>query len=425
MEQRVTTSKVFEALRKTTEEIVVLEGSSRSTKTYSLVQFLIANALENENSKNRKSRRVAIVRSRLTWLKKTVFVDFENIMSNQFGLWDESCMNRTQFYYKLGMTTFVFTGVDREQGQSFHGEKNDDVWFNEATELDWPSVSQIMLRMTGRVFLDYNPNMNENHWIEKKIKQRESVCIIHSTYLDNPFLEDRVVREIEGYKPTPENIARGTADETMWKIYGLGVRAQIQGLVYPQYQIVKELPTGKEYFYGIDFGYSSDPTAMIKACIHDGGLYVEEKLYERGLTNIENPSNLSQPSIERRLAEIGVNAKDVIGADSAEPKTIQDLKNCGYNIHGAKKGPNSIVDGITAVKRYKLFVVEGSTNLINELTRYKWAENRDGSATNRPVSGNDHLMDDLRYSIAVHDEMTEHGGYAYDSVKPRYRLLEY
>jgi len=423
--RRVTTSRVFDALRKRTEKIVVLEGSSRSTKTYSIIQHLISLALENENSKTRKPMRIAIVRARLTWLKNTVFPDFQNIMTNQFGLWEENSMNRTEFYYRLGSTTFVFTGVDHEQGQKFHGAKNDHIWLNEATELDYPSVRQMLLRLTGRMFIDYNPNMDQYHWLEQKIKKRPDVCVIHSTYKDNPFLEASVVQEIERLEPNQKNIDEGTADETAWKIYGLGLRAQIHGLVYPSWNLVKEMPISKNYIYGLDWGYSNDPAALVKTCIHDGELYLEEKLYEKGLTNIDNPSNPNQPSLERRFAELGITAKDIIAADSAEPKSIQDLKNCGYDIRGIKKGPGSVLDGITAMKRYKINIVESSTHLISEVTKYKWLENRDGTSLNRPIKGWDHLLDGSRYATSLQDELTSHGQYAYDSVKPRFRLVGY
>lgn len=426
MTPRVTTSPLFDAIRARDERIVILEGSARSTKTYSVLQFLTYLALENEQQKHPRHLRVAIVRSRLTWIRNTVMVDFKNILRDQFGLWNEGDMNKSNFVYTLGKTEFVFTGLDKEEGQKFHGAKNDYIFLNEAIELNWPSVNQLLIRMpAGRMFVDYNPNMDAKHWIEEKLKKRDDVCVIHSTYKDNPFLEEEVVKEIERLEPTPENIERGTADETQWKIYGLGLRAQVKGLVYPHWSTVPEMPAAETYKYGLDWGFSNDPAAIVKWAVVKGDLYLEEKLYERGLTNIDNPHNMAQPSIERRLNELGVSSKALIVADSAEPKSIQDLKNCGFNIVGAKKGPNSIRDGIKSMKRYRIFVVDPSCNLVTELTRYKYQEDNNGELQPQPVDAWNHLLDAARMVALYEDEVASHGGQEYDSVKPRYNLVEY
>ena len=129
MQRQVTTSKVFDAIRNSTDKILVLEGSSRSTKTYSIIQFLISIALDNENQKKPKRLRIAIVRARLTWIKNTVLVDFKDILQDQFGMWNEKHYNKSEFIYRLGYTEFSFTGLDHEQGQKFHGAKYDYVWF--------------------------------------------------------------------------------------------------------------------------------------------------------------------------------------------------------------------------------------------------------------------------------------------------------
>jgi phage terminase large subunit len=425
LQYKVTTSPLFETIRSRTERVVILEGSARSTKTYSVLQYLIYLAVENENAKKPRHLRIAIVRSHLTWIRSTVLVDFKNILRDQFGLWNEASMNKTNLVYSLGKTEFVFTGLDKEEGQKFHGAKNDYVFLNEAIELNWPSVQQLLFRMPGRMLVDYNPNMDSRHWIETKLKKRPDACVIHSTFRDNPFLEDDLVQELERLEPTPENIERGTADEAQWKIYGLGVRAQIKGLVYPNWDMVPTMPKAEEYFYGIDWGFSVDPTALVQAAFVNGELYVQELLYERGLTNIENPSNTEQPSIERRLGELNVSRKFLICADSAEPKSIQDISNCGYNIVGVKKGPNSILNGISIVKRYKLHIVEPSPNLVTEITRYKWVEDKNGESQPMPVDNFNHLLDAVRM-LAMHtDQVASRGGYAYDSCKMRTGLVPY
>ena len=424
MERKITTSKVFDGIRNSDSKIIVLEGSSRSTKTYSVIQFLISIALDNENRKRPRRLRIAIVRARLTWIKNTVLVDFKDILRDQFGMWDEKDFNKSEFIYKFGHTEFSFTGLDHEQGQKFHGAKYDYVWFNESLECDYPSVMQILLRLTGRAIFDYNPNFDERHWIETKIKTRDDACVMHSTYKDNPFLDEKIVDEIEKLEPTEENIRQGTADETSWKIYGLGLRAVLKGLIF-QFSIIEMFPDRNDYVYGLDFGFSNDPTALTRGCIVNKELIIDELLYEKGLTNIDNPNYTSQMSIERRFAEIGVGSTKLIIADSSDPKAIQDIKNCGYNIRPCVKGPNSILSGINTMKEYPIKITERSLNTIDEFRKYKWLESRDGESTNKPIDKFNHCIDSIRYFIQGIEETGRRSNYGYDSCKARFNLSKY
>jgi phage terminase large subunit len=393
---KIPTSRLFEALRQRHEKIVVLEGSSRSTKTYSICQRLIELALQNERGRKPQRMRFLIMRQRLTWCRNTVFEDFKNILTDQFRLWRDEDFNSHHMSYRMGRSTFEFKGLDYEAGQKYHGAKYHYAWFNEALELDYASVRQILLRLIKQAFFDYNPNFTERHWIETRIKSRDDVAILHSTYKDNPYLDEAVIAEIERLEPTPSNVAQGTADETAWKIYGLGVRAEIKGLVFPNVAIVSGMPKDpEEIAYGMDFGFAADPTALIHGARKGGGLYLDELLYERGLTNVENPKYPEQPSIELRLRELKVPPDIAIWADSAEPKSITEIKNSGWNIYGVKKG--QIIDGIMSMRRFRIYITERSLNLIDEFRRYKWKEMRDGSTVNVPVAGKDHGIDAARY----------------------------
>lgn len=397
------TTRVFDKLAEAYSRyrILVMVGSGRSGKTYSILQWIIIQCFNTKTP-----LKVAIVRAKLTWLKATVLVDFKDILVNQLGIWDEQCFNKSEMTYNLNGSIISFLGLDSDAGkQKAHGMKTDLLYFNECAELDYEPVRQLILRNVGKVILDLNPCVGVDFWLyEKILGGRKDALEIHSTYKDNWFCPQEFITEIELSEPTEENIKNGTADETHWKIYGLGQRALVKGLVFPVFETVAELPMDlKNCAYGMDFGFANDFTTLTFKGELDGCLFIDEMLYKRGLVNLESKYNEKQASIEAELKKLNINKRFTIWADSAEPKSIQDLKNAGFNIDAVKKGAGSILDGINTIKRFKLRVTERSMNLIKELRNYKWVENRDGSPTNIPV-------DNFNHCIAKGTLITTHKG---------------
>lgn len=411
MNKNVKTSKVFEMVRKRPERIIVLEGSTRSTKTYSLIQYWITLALENENNAKETLRFLAL-RQRATWIKHSLMADFKDIMKKQFGIWNEDNFNKKDSVYVLGNSEFIFGGLDHEGGQRFHGMPTDYVWFNEANEIDWPSVDQILLRMKKKAFFDYNPNINAQHWLLKRIKPRSDCVVIHSTYKDNPFLEDKVVAEIESREPTEANIKNGTADATIWKIYGLGLRAEIKGLIFPNVKAIKELPKCENYGFGMDFGFATDPSTLVQCFELNGELYLKERMYKHGLLDIVNPHDVTHPSVEQEFIDLKIPKVKKIWADSADPQAIKNLCICGWDMEGAKKPAGSILSGINLMKRYNLNVTEDSMNLLDELSKYKWKEDRNGTSLGEPIGTFNHIIDAARYYfyMSIGDARVRLGG---------------
>jgi phage terminase large subunit len=262
------------------------------------------------------------------------------------------------------------------------------------------------------LILDYNPAY-EQHWIYDKVIPRDDCTLIHSTYQDNPFLSEDIVQEIERLEPTPENIRQGTADETSWKIYGLGERAAHKGLIFSKAKIVKSMPektAWKKHFFGLDFGFTNDPTALIEIVFAHGELWFDQLIYKRGLTNIINHQNPRQPSIQGMMIENNVPKDKIIWADSAEPKSIADLRNCGYNVRPAVKGPDSVIVGIETLLRYNLNITERSVDMIKEKNNYKWKDSKEGKATNEPIDAWNHAWDGSRYGVVM--EMRRATGFA-------------
>lgn len=368
---------VFEKLNDADTFIRVLEGGARSSKTYSIIQWIIIQCLQ-------KPVRVTCCRAKMTWIRPTILHDFVDILQS-YGLYNEVNHNKTESIIKVGLGEVSFTGLD--EPQKLQGRKQDIVWINEAMEASYPAFRQLEMRTEGNIILDYNPSLT-SHWIYDRVLTQDKVAFIHSTQIDNPFLDANVRKTILSYEPTPENIAKGTADETLWKIYGLGLRAQHKGIVFPNVRYVNQLPESNDTWYGMDFGYTNDPTAVVELRKQGGQLWVREVIFETGLTN--------QDINARLKGLIPKNAKII--ADSAEPKSIEELRRMGWQIEPAKKGADSVNSGISTLKAYQINVLESSLNLKKEFENYKWREDRaTGEPMNEPVDVFNHGMDALRY----------------------------
>lgn len=401
MDIKLRHSTVFTKTLNSNKRIIVHEGSARSTKTISIIQYLINRAL---NSKIK----ITGGRAKLTWAKATMIPDFLEVITNHYGIFNPNRWNKSEsIYYFDNGSEISFVGMD--EAQKFHGRKQDIFWGNEAVEIQQADLRQILLRTTGQVILDYNPSYEE-HYIYNTIIPRPDCDFFKSTYKDNKFLEQAIIDEIEAMEPTEENIKKGTADKVNWLVYGKGERASHKGLIFSDMNIVDSIPPSEEWkqdVYGLDFGFSSDPTALVHVVYAKGELWLDEIIYKRGLTNIINPNKSEQDSIEAHLIQNEVSKKKVIWADSAEPKSIQDLYNCGYYIKAVEKGPDSIRNGISTMKRFKLNVTSRSINLIKEKNNYKWREDRDGTQTNEPIDMWNHAIDSCRYAIFM--EFRNHG----------------
>ncbi len=373
MNKELLVSEVFRKNQAATTKIVVNQGSSRSGKTYSILQLLILiKAFEEENAV------FTIVRKTLPSLKASAMRDFYEILKNA-DLYDERNQNKTENTYELNGNLFEFVSLD--QPQKKRGAKRTYLFINEANELTLEDWVQLSIRTEKQIFLDYNPSMEE-HWIYDLVIPREDCTFIQSTYQDNiQFLPEEVVKEIEQLK---------YVDENYWRVYGLGLPGQIKGLILTNWQQVEEFPADcKWVVYGMDFGFSNDPTTLIKVGLSGGELWLDELIYNRGLTNQD---------IARWMGELGLKWADEIIADN-QPKCIYEIKKEGFNIQATYKGRDSILAGLDILKRYRLNVTKRSVNLIRELKNYKWKEDQAGKSTNEPLDKFNHAIDAARYAV--------------------------
>ena len=351
--------------------IICNEGGSRSGKSYSTIQILVSLATNTDNL------RISIVSHSLPHIKRGAFRDLKQILEDT-GNWYEDWMKWTDFVYTFPNGSYIELFGLEDEGKA-RGPGRDILFVNEANLISKVLFDQLAMRTTGKIFMDWNP-AEFNSWVYD-VADNPKNKKIHSTYLDNIHnLSNQQIEYIESYKDLP--------DQFMWDVYGLGKRGASKELIYTAWKICSELPGKGQVFYGLDFGYTA-PTAMVKVEYYEGTLYVEQMIYQTKLTIND---------LTTRLKALNLQRSDEIFCDSAEPKSIEELKRAGFN---AKPAEKDVWGGIMKVKSYPLFITDNSKDLKAELQSYKWKTDRDGNIASdeAPVKENDHLLDAMRYSV--------------------------
>ena len=366
-------------------KIQIHQGGTRSGKTYSILTALIELCHKNSGLV------ITICRKTFPALRATAMRDFFEIL-NKEEIYNPDLHNKSDATYQLWGNMVEFISID--QPQKVRGRKRDVLFINEANEINLEDWRQLLLRTTGRVLIDYNPS-DEFHWIYEEVIPREDAEFFRTTYKDNPFLPESVVLEIERFR---------TADENFWKVYGLGERGTAQSTIFTHWTEINQIPNEyKLLTTGVDFGYTNDPTAIVRVYTDGHGFAVDELCYATRLTNSD---------IAKVLRDNEVNRSDVVICDSAEPKSIDEIHAHGFNTHGARKGRDSVKNGIQFLHSRPLLVTARSVNLIRELRNYKWKEDKNGKQLNEPVDSFNHAIDAMRYAITFNQTNPNFGSYA-------------
>lgn len=381
---QIETNKIYRHLERSKKRITIEQGGSRSGKTYNILMYLIF----SYSFKN-KGKTITICRKTFPSLRASSMRDFFEILK-QYDIYKEINHNKTNSEYLLNDNLFEFISLD--QPQKVRGRKRDVLYINEANELYFEDWQQLILRTTEKAILDYNPS-DEFHFIYDKIKPRDDTDFYITTYKDNPFLPAETISEIERLK---------LIDNNYWQVYGLGLIGSSQSLIF-RINECTDIPSGAKFLsYGMDFGFTNDPTTLVATYMQDDNIYIKELIFQTGLTNSDINNKLKSLNIER--AEIF--------ADSAEPKSIEELYRMGWNIKPATKGAGSINIGIDMLKRYNLFCTKESVNMIKEFRNYKWQEDKNGNIINKPVDMFNHTIDAVRYSVYDKLSRPNYGKYA-------------
>lgn len=350
------------------------QGSSRSAKTYSILIYLILHLLKTPNT------RLSIVRATLPSLKGSVFIDFKEILY-KLGVFDEKNLNKSDLIYHFDNGSWVeFFSTDSEQ--KIRGRKRDILFCNEANELKFIEWQQLKMRTTQFAIIDYNPSFTDEHWLMDVNKDSRTYHFI-STYKDNPFLEQNIIDEIESLQ---------NKNKSLWQVYGLGVQAIIEGLVFDRFNIVDEIPANvKKRFYGLDFGYTNDETAISEVGISQDKkeIWIDEQCYRTHMLTKDIIAELKRIDPRQRP----------IWSESADPRLIDEIHNAGFNIHPVKKFKGSVEAGIDTMKGLTINVTRRSSNMIKEFKNYTYIQDKNGKWLNEPIDSFNHLIDGVRYVV--------------------------
>lgn len=363
----------IDKIRRMTKRIKVIPGGSSAGKTYAIIPILIDLAIRTPN------QTISIVSESLPHLRKGAIKDFLSIMkaTNRY--------NRNQ--WNITNSTYIFTNgsyiefFSVENETSVRGPRRNHLYINECNKVDFETYNQLAMRTDGDIYLDYNPS--HRFWTDEVLQSKNSEKLV-LTYLDNEALPETVVEYLESHIELAK-----TSD--YWKnwvnVYLYGLVGSLEGVIFNNWSEIDKIPEGAVLIgTGMDYGFTNDPTTAISIYRYEGKIILDEVIYQKGLTNSDIDALLKDNKVEGEIF-----------ADSAEPKTIAELKRYGHKIQPTKKGADSIIYGIQILQEYNMLVTKRSINLKDELQKYMWKKDREGNTLNIPIDNWNHCIDAIRY----------------------------
>jgi phage terminase large subunit len=255
---------------------------------------------------------------------------------------------------------------------------------NEGNELKFIEWQQLQMRTTEFSIIDYNPSFTEDHWLCTLNKEKTTYHFI-TTYKDNPFLEQKVIDEIESLQ---------WKNPSLWRVYGLGLQAIIEGLIFENVEYVDEIPlyAKKRAWIGMDLGYTNDPTAIVEVCLYDDTIYIDEVCYQTKMLSSDITGVIKEKNRKEKR-------QYKVISESADPRLIDEVYNAGVDIHPVKKFGGSIMAGIQKMQEFKIKVTKRSTNIRKEFNNYTYRQDKEGKWLNEPIDAWNHGLDAIRYVI--------------------------
>jgi phage terminase large subunit len=365
---RTTAVNKIIALKK---RIKIIQGGTSAGKTFGIIPVLISKAAKTPNLE------ISIVAESIPHLRRGALKDFINIMKWTSRFF-EGRFNKSLLRYDFGNGSYIeFFSAD--DSSKLRGARRDILYINECNNVTFEAYNELSIRTKREIFLDFNP-ANE-FWVHTELKHEDDSDFLILTYKDNEALDERIVKEIE------KNRAKASTSSywaNWWRVYGLGEIGMLEGVVFSNWKMIDKIPSeAKLIGYGLDFGFTNDPTAIIEIYNYNGQRIVNEIVFQTGLVNNE---------IAKKLQ------KNVIAyADSSEPKSIEEIRRTGQLIKGVTKGQDSVNFGIQIMQSQSYLVTAQSTNLIKELRSYCWDRDKTGKQMNKPIDNFNHTIDALRY----------------------------
>ena len=389
--KEVGVTPIFEKNRASTAKTVVNVGGSGSSKSYSIAQLMVEKLI------NETDKRFVIARKTMPACKRSSY-DLIIGFLKDYGIYREDHHNKTDHVYRFKNNEMLFLGLDEPTKIKSISTGVNYIWMEEANEFSKTDYQMFALQARklsekekNHIYLSLNP-IDASNWIATELVAKDNdgnfvndIEIIHSTYLDNPFLSQEAIDYIKGQ----------STDENFYRVYALGEWGKLENLIYRNYRIIPELPEldGAKWCYGLDFGLIN-PSAVIKVYLYSDRFYLEEKLWKSGITNADIIEKFTHWE------------RGDIYADPSAKQMIAEIQQAGFSCYEAHK---DVKDGIDLCQRQTLIIPETSEHLINEIRGYHWKKNPDGDVIPEPVKSRDHLMDAMRYAIFG---ITERYGFA-------------
>lgn len=372
---QMSTTPLFGKLYNTEKRVTVCQGGTSSGKTYTILQVLLLLSAVTPKQV------VTVVGQDVPNLKVGAWRDAKRIVSDNAVLQRLFVVSDGYLQLRcLNGSVVEFKSYGNEQDA--RSGKRDYLFVNEANGVSYEIYWQLSIRTRKRVYIDYNPSAR--FWVHDRVLGGEDVLLTITDHRHNPFLSAEEHARIEGID-----------DPELWRVYARGLTGRIQGVIYNNIEVVDKMPeTYKSRWLGLDFGFN-DPTALVEVRLSEGKLWLDEVIYRQHMTN---------PEIYNVIKSNGLTDMQVV-ADSAEPKSIEELRRLGTRIEPARKGADSVRVGIATLQRYTLCVTRRSANIRKELSNYKWKVDGSGAITNEPCDMFNHSLDAVRY-VALNKLLT-------------------
>ncbi len=344
-------------------------GGTAASKTVSILLWLI------DYAQSTKGELISVVSETLPHLKRGAMRDFLRIMEEHRYFQDDR-WNKSDYIYTFESGSKIeFFSAD--QPAKVRGPRRDVLFINEANNIPYDTYLQLEVRTKKIIWLDWNPT--HEFWWYTEVLPNHDVDFITLTYKDNEALDPEIVKSIESKK----------YNKSWWRVYGEGKLGEIENRIYTGWQQIDKIPEEARFeLYGLDFGYTNDPSAVVAIYKWNRGVIFDEILYRKGLSNKKIADYmLTQPP-------------GLIVADSAEPKSIDELAIYGLDVIPSQKGADSVVHGIQRIQGLKVYVTKRSVNLLREYRNYLWMKDKNDKIINKPDPAcDDHLLDAARYGI--------------------------
>ncbi len=366
----------------------VIQGATSSGKTYGIIPIIYDKCLATPRLK------ATVVAETLPAVKEGAIDIFKNFMQDE-GRWRDDQWNASELIYTAGNgSKLQFKSFD-SVGKAKASGKRGILFLNEANHIPYLIADALIIR-SKEVWLDFNAD--QEFWAHTEILPQDNSEFLKLTYADNEAIPVETLEDLLKRKSkAEEEEKRGVKGYwwNWWQVYGLGETGHLQGAVFNNYNVVESIPEYARLLgYGLDYGYSNDPSALVAIYYADGNHYLDELIYRSGLLNKQ---------ISDKMGGLNIDRYTQIVADSAEQKSNQEMRTYGWSIRDAKKGPDSIRFGIQKMQEMNLFVTQNSVNLLHELKQYVWEIDRQGNHTGKPIDKYNHAIDAVRYYFQTID----------------------